>query len=366
MAACQAYLVESDPGLRTEFKSSQRVLDARVHPGIPPGPSYFSSDREIMVLNNLFVSLTTMDSLNLRRYASFGSLVGSVMVVLSDTEQCGGCVNFPSSSMDHNSRRSFKANEDGSTLTWYHDNSVRQQEGTFGKVSYRPLTLIMGYAVACSTVVVFDLDKQIAYGLNVSAFAIDRRSRIEARDRLRRDTEVVIQMSTQESCTDFSSMQALLRWRSNDEELGFYYPGYWSRATIRLRFELDDNTMSLQNLKVDVLDFIRMTYDSSSDSQIQFLLESKDQTETNPTSFSLKLGLLRLNCYLLLSWVIINHPHKTNLRCPQIWINGEGQALKAVYPSNGSVPSETLSDAYVTWSQRLPLSRKVDMISGYD
>jgi hypothetical protein len=295
-------------------------------------------------------------------------LLSSVMISSSDTGVLRGCINGWSTSLDNNSRRLFRTNEDGTTLTWADDDKVRrrQREGDFGKLSYYALGLIMKYAIASPTGVMFDLDKQIAYSLNVSAFAINSRSRNEAQEQLRLNKETVLQMSTQKSRTNFFGMYALRRWQSNPVMLDFFPDlGYLDNATLRLKFELDDNAVSLQDLEVDVLSLIQITYNMHSNVKIQFMVESKAHAEIITTSFSIKLGLLRLNCYLLLSWVIRNHPDRTHGPCPQIWTNGKGQALKAVYPSTRFVPSKSLFNTYVTWSQRLPPSRKVTMGSGY-
>jgi hypothetical protein len=153
--------------------------------------------------------------------------------------------------------------------------------------------------------------------------------------------------ANQETRTSFSSFQSLRRSIAERRSFLFLPTSAWVGSvhlpyTVTLQFQVTE-AVSLCSLEVDVVDFIRLTFDMDTQTMIQFSLETKDDECLRKETFSISLRLLRQKSFLLLSFLMVHHPNFQTMLCPALWIKGHNALpFQAVYPSIGNRNGRTI------------------------
>ena len=177
----------------------------------------------------------------------------------------------------------------------------------------------------------FDLDRRRAQGFDLAIFAVNRALRYLAMPYFFSDNNVQLILSTQEARASFSAFSPLHRFIVGrpDTDLALNWL-YSDKGSLTLKFTgLEVN--SLGSVEVDMCYFTPAFDNYFRDHEtVRFQLESKNGRYSETSSVS--MAELRRNCFLLLSFVITSHAERVLDRCPQMWLNGSGQALRVFYP----------------------------------
>jgi hypothetical protein len=145
---------------------------------------------------------------------------------------------------------------------------------------------------------------------------------------------VVVRLMTSEVTGTFCEWQDLRSWCSGT--LGCLFPKNIRTATstdpelastIDLNFALAWPT-TLADVRVGVVEFIRLTYRLRPHSVLCFSLQMQDhQNEVHVTT----LETLRKAFFVFISSIMNKHPNSESLNCPEVWIDGHGNIIEGVY-----------------------------------
>jgi hypothetical protein len=204
--------------------------------------------------------------------------------------------------------------------------------------------------------VVFDLDRRTAHGVDFGLLHTNWRTRYHLLLNCNTCNNVTVLMETDELTTIFK-IWTKFRERK-PEPISKTFPRRrhsWQRvssqlpaliSSIKLKFEIFA-TKTLADLRINVLDFVRLTYDLEALTIIHFRLGCTTDESRYEEKYSTDLYVLRQNCFVLLSQVLEQHQLGVICACHDIWINGGGEVVEARYPQHHGCPRRIIKNLHV-------------------
>ncbi|KAF2246650.1 hypothetical protein BU26DRAFT_567002 [Trematosphaeria pertusa] len=292
------------------------------------------NDINAAVLNNVMHALVNVDRLGLKRYGRFERTLGHIW--MSDALDYG-ISEYPSTQINPagDLKRPFSVRRAGKKIRW----ATWIRDPSFLAFPFPPQlrNKVLDYAIQSEKPVICDVDLKIANGLNINLFGIDQWTRRYVANRFNSLNTFTIQMTATEKRTNFSNYENLRQWLESPISALYpsrfqYKPKYSASGppVIVLHFELD-TAVTLRQLRINVTEFIRLTYGLSFYSLLRFTLRCQRDGQEQLEECTLELHEMRRSCFILLS-NILSGTLMEEQECPQIWINGEGVAVQAVYP----------------------------------
>jgi hypothetical protein len=95
---------------------------------------------------------------------------------------------------------------------------------------------------------------------------------------------------------------------------------------------------------VNLADSIRLTNRMYLHTMVSISVWTIMNGKAHESTIPVSLILLRRKCFVFLSWIMKNYPHRQLSPCPQLWFNGRGRLFEAVYLPNGASSGETITN----------------------
>jgi hypothetical protein len=193
---------------------------------------------------------------------------------------------------------------------------------------------IIRHAMKSTDEIILDLDHQRAEGLALNLLGVNRGRRQTMRADYADSNRIVVRLRTDEATSTFSDWEHLRSWRGGT--LSCIFPTNIDAptrkdrelvSTIDLNFNIAPPA-TLADVRVGVIEFIRLTYGLRPHSLLRFILHGKGlQKEVHVTT----LESLRKAIFVFLSIIVDQDPDSASLECPEVWIDGHGNIIEAIY-----------------------------------
>jgi hypothetical protein len=116
-------------------------------------------------------------------------------------------------------------------------------------------------------------------------------------------------------------------------------------SAIVLSFNLSSNETP-SKFRINVTNFIRLTYKLSPQAVVRFVVAHKINGVELVQQRNTSLETLRKDCFLLLSAVLKQNLDRAAKDCPDIWINGEGHVIEAIYPGSATADRDAIANSH--------------------
>jgi len=279
-------------------------------------------------MNNILFQLGTADVLNLSQYARYSGLVSSIVVWCNGFDHYG-FVQYDSSDLP----RSFPHPNRGFGIL-HHGSKVQWKEPEQLSLLSMPdecLLAINTYAGTSDTNVVFDLDTNEAWGYRIGLSGVNNSLRADI-DQMhtRVYDEIVIQMSTQETTTNFNDFEALQKVLHVNNFEALVNPFARREEHCSVNMVLMFKLSTLEPTADFRINISKLLHIFEHDHGCLVITVKESDSSMNGTQ-SIEWNLIRKAVFLLLSDVLEQYPSKADQPLPQIWINGHGTVLRATY-----------------------------------
>ena len=225
----------------------------------------------------------------------------------------------------------------------------------FELVSQYYCDMILDHVTKDPQEVFFDLDHRTARGTDFGFLHANRETRFRIQREYGRRNQITISMKTDEMRTSFQDWRGLRAWKA--ESISRLYPSddnYYSHgmataeplSTIELNF-ISPTIAGLADIRIDITEFIRITYKLKARSVIHFRLKRTEESTDYEADYIITLEDLRKKCFLLISPVLERHQLRANVTCPEIWINGLGAAVEGRYGQPMWVHGKTVLNTHM-------------------
>lgn len=287
------------------------------------------------------LTLGDRDALNLKRYAKFERGMQAVYVSLLPIPG----QRLLRGRVVHASTRSgfcsiFNILENGG--------SVRMIPRRIPKLTRLPHDVyhdILDYAWNAATPAVFDLDREVVHGLNLSLFAVDRRTRWRTLDYcVQNPTQFVLKMATHDAHTDFNNFE---RMKYRVSMLSFQRILLYAKpqGNCAPRIIMDFNTARstpFARLHTNIKELFHLLNDLSSETQVVFR-QPVSATNNNEYRCGAQVTWRSLQeaTFVLLSGILLQDLSRGQEPLPQLWINGNTQLLHAIYSTSEVMDHQT-------------------------
>ena len=325
-------IVWANPGSASKivYAHTGRKLDDAVHPH-PMGnvqPNVFRIP--IQVRNNLLQTLGYQDALDLKRYVRFERVLPSILVsnFTTETTPLSGWILYHSSDPRltyQQVEKRFDILAGGASV-----HVEPQSDVNFMALPWIAHEDIISYVCNSGKPVVFDLDKKVVNGLQMSLLSVNRRIRMTAISHHdQQPTQFVLKMATHDTTTDFNKFQNLKRWAGiktfEDVVLRTSAP------EVLMDFVLTNPT-PFEDLRIEVNGLVHIFDRMSQHCQLIFRqpdLTNDDSAHQGEVRFT--WGSLHKAIFMLLSEIFLHTPSRGSEPLPDLWISGEGKLLHATY-----------------------------------
>ena len=297
-------------------------------------------------MNNILFQLGTADVLNLRQYAKYSGLISSIIIWYHGHNH-RGYVEYNDSgilrSFPH-PERGFDILDLGSKVQW-----KGPEQLSLLSMTDECLLAINTYAGTSDTNVVFDLDTNEAWGYRIGLSGVNNSLRAGI-DRMhtRVYDEIVIQMSTQETTTNFNDFEALQKLLHVNNFEGLVNPFVRREehcsVNMILIFKLSTPEPTA-DLRININKLLHIFKD---DHGCLLITVQESNSSMNGTQ-SIRWHIIQRAVFLLLSDVLVQYPSEANQPLPQIWINGHGTALCATYPAMATSEEKSIPCSYAIY-----------------
>jgi hypothetical protein len=313
---------------KIRLHQTDRSLDRRVH----WDGNGSVNDIEPLLLENIIRAIGHDDVLGLKKVGRFVRLLESIWIERCLPLEWGWVVN-PMESHDTTSLYLPQADREIVTpfeiskspltepvtlawQTWADDHDLSQ-------LSRHITDLIWLHAVVSGADISFDMDSQAVQGLDFGLLHLNKRSRRFVQSNLSVYKSTTILCRTKLQRTDFDDWKSFRQWIANP--ISAVYPTVRKHpnrpepsATIVLDFTIRYDSRPIE-LRVNMTNFIRVTFELCTRSLITFRVERKIGGARDESTINLQK--LRKRCFLLLS-----HIMKID---PGLWVNGYGEIVEA-------------------------------------
>ncbi|KAF2638209.1 hypothetical protein P280DRAFT_471325 [Massarina eburnea CBS 473.64] len=114
---------------------------------------------------------------------------------------------------------------------------------------------------------------------------------------------------------------------------------------IILKFELDFMA-TLQDLRINILEFVRYTYPLDFDTQVTFSLECVTDEDSYEEEHTVELQELRKEFFPFLTGLMMQHPDFRNHDCTAIWVDGQGTPIQVCCAPSNEPPFTNMTRFY--------------------
>jgi hypothetical protein len=104
--------------------------------------------------------------------------------------------------------------------------------------------------------------------------------------------------------------------------------------------------MALSDLRINVTDLVRLTYHFQTLAMLSVQARSGFANIAHNHEFNFTVAEMRRKCFVFLGSIIDQQPERLQQDCPEIWINGKGSIIEAVYPSQNGAVQDIFSNPY--------------------
>jgi hypothetical protein len=91
-----------------------------------------------------------------------------------------------------------------------------------------------------------------------------------------------------------------------------------------------------------------LTYELHPQTVVRLVVAYEVNASRHVEERSVSLEELRRDCFLLISAILERQPHRAGQDCPEIWINGEGHVIEAIYPRSDTVDQDIIANSYTS------------------
>jgi hypothetical protein len=199
--------------------------------------------------------------------------------------------------------------------------------------------------------VIFNLDRRTTQGLDFGLLHSCPDTRLHMRQFHGSRNQVALHMATTEHQGSFSDWASLRIWLN--ESISKMYPRHdiavttESKATIVLSFNPPSSKPQME-VRVDIVNFIRLTYELHPQTVVRMAVIHEVNGSRHTEEPSVSLEELRKDCFLLISVLLEQQPHRAGQNSPEIWINGEGHVIEAIYPRSDTVDQVTIPNPHTS------------------
>ncbi|KAF2820401.1 hypothetical protein CC86DRAFT_374560 [Ophiobolus disseminans] len=307
------------------------------------------------LLHRMVDAIVMKDALGLKRYAKYSRILSSVYTTcwfdtLSITYR-------PTTKTNNIICRRYFVTEQGGELQfgeYQPDPRVHRLLSVIRAAQARMLR-ILHFACFTTSGVVFDLDRRVVRGFDTRLFQIDSRIRDQAgisnfrwdkseRMKVPHTCSVTFNMSTSDAITNFGHFRAL----EDLVEVRVFHllvGGLENHpsTTIALNLNLSSAT-TLDKIRINVFGLLRFTLgdDIPPQANIRISLTYPQDTNIHEEYVNIPLEDIQKKIFLLLSDFIEhwhNDPWQQRNHAPDIWFNGQGEAINASYPATDTAPA---------------------------
>jgi hypothetical protein len=313
-------------------------------------------DRDVRLLEQIICAVGTLDNLDVQKYGRFERLIANIRVnkALNLVE-----VTFPSTGHD------LYFDWQATTMTFrFHrtdQGGLCQLQKDDWKATDKLKNLphnvsdkIQGYALT-EQPVVFDRDRKTTQGFPYHLTQINHEFHCTTRSQFSLFNKVVAHMTTNATTTDFARWASLRYWLDNPISVLFSQRNFhMSRndqnqsgplPTIVLDLHCP-TAMALSDLRINVTDLVRLTYHFQTLAMLSVQARSGFANIAHNHEFNFTVAEMRRKCFVFLGSIIDQQPERLQQDCPEIWINGKGSIIEAVYPSQNGAVQDIFSNPY--------------------
>jgi hypothetical protein len=104
--------------------------------------------------------------------------------------------------------------------------------------------------------------------------------------------------------------------------------------------------MASSDLRINVNDLVRLTYPFRTPAMLSVQVRSDFENLAHNHEFNFTVAEIRRKCIIIIGSSIDQHPERLLQDCPEIWMNGKGSIIDAVYPSQNGAVQDTFSNPY--------------------
>jgi hypothetical protein len=340
--------LHQDTGLEITFvdainHSSSKNWNKSVEPWMD------TTDRRIKfnvrAVNTVLRRLQTDFDLNIRRYNAIPQLLSAILLT-SDGDR--GFVEFYSTlsyaeeSLDHAEEFTIDYAKDSSLPNFIFriDEERLRRDKTWTRHglhklwdSPRVAETILDMLVPTEEVVVYDLTKRTISPAISGILSVDRSIRARASRRFYENVphgKAIIKEPKTSFCNEIAALNQWVRlyldWECSN--------CLWCRQKIiTLRFELQEPT-TLDDIRFEAVRLVKTTLPCYTETTVHIELVYPTPQGKHEERFSTKLSHMRDNVLVFLDDISCHRSSYEDIPCPDIWMNGQGVACEAQFPSD--------------------------------
>jgi hypothetical protein len=309
--------------------------------------------KRVQNLNCILSEIVAKDSLDLKRFTFSTRILQSVNV---STYSRLGCVHYRNAPFY---ARRFEQTGDNTDTGF--ELSERAPVPGLSELMRITKGKLMNHCLSQSDIVMFDLNKVVVRGINLSLFQINRKIRHQICSSFcsyDHGKDVLINLTSHDLTTDFGAFSSLdkvgIVSRNADQApiCDFITVNRTGKARTCIVLNLEVSTPSTLNMaRIEIRGFCGRSLQllGTDEVLIRFILTYPCGRRLHTEERSILLSDLHRRIFLLLSDVMIDSRYDEDYihdDLPSIWINGHGDLIRASFPADDSLDEVSIDYAY--------------------